>query len=142
MAGNEAIVHISTESDIMTVRKSVREKATQIGFGLTDVTRIVTAASELARNIFRYAGSGTMSLYIENYGDMVAMSLIFEDKGPGIANIEEAMQPGFSTSGGLGLGLSGSKRLMDELEIHSEFGVGTVVKTKKWMMKNDKPKSN
>jgi serine/threonine-protein kinase RsbT len=141
MAGDEAIVHISSESDIVRVRKSVRDGAAQIGFGLTDVTRIVTAASELARNIFRYAGSGIMKWEVQNDNDRVAMFIIFEDKGPGIANIEEALTPGFTTSGGLGMGLSGTKRLMDEMEIFSEVGSGTTIKTKKWLKKNDKRKN-
>jgi serine/threonine-protein kinase RsbT len=128
-------VAIDDESHIVTVRKTIREAATRRGFGLTDVTRIVTAGSELARNIFHYAGSGVMRWSQVEKGDLVGIQLVFEDHGPGIANLDLAMQPGYSTSGGLGMGLPGTKRLMDEMEIQSEVGVGTTITVRKWRRK-------
>lgn len=125
-------VAITCEGDIVTARKVVREAATALGFGVTDVTRIVTAASELARNVFRYAGSGTMRCRGLDDPENIGLELVFADQGPGIANVEQAMEPGFSTSGGLGLGLPGAKRLMDELHILTEAGKGTTVTVRKW----------
>ena len=123
---------IQTENDIVMARKIVREAATTSGFGITDVTRIVTAASELTRNIYQYAGSGTMRLRSLDQGSRSGLELVFEDHGPGIPDINRAMELGSSTGKGLGLGLPGAKRLMDELAIHSEVGKGTTIETKKW----------
>ncbi len=128
-------VLIVDESHIVTVRKTIREAATGLGFGLTDVTRIVTAGSELARNIFHYAGSGVMRWSEMENGDKIGIQLVFEDHGPGIADIEQAMEPGYSTSGGLGMGLPGTRRLMDEMEIQSQVGIGTKVIVRKWRRK-------
>ncbi len=125
-------VALRTESDIVAVRKSVREAATRLGFGITDVTRIITAASELARNVFLYAGSGVVRCRVLNHSDKVGLELVVEDHGPGIADIEQAMQPGYTTGRGLGYGLPGAKRLMDEMEIVSEAGKGTKITVKKW----------
>ena len=126
-------VRITSENDIVVARRTVRDAATQLCFGLTDVTRIVTAASELARNVFLYAGSGVMRWTALSKNSTVGIELTFEDKGPGIADIEQAMQPGYSTSRGLGLGLAGAKRLMDEMEIDSQVGKGTTVTARKWL---------
>lgn len=123
---------IQLEGDIVAVRKTVRNVTTQIGFGITDVTRVVTAASELARNIVLYAGSGVMQWNVLTSREAVGIELSFIDHGPGISNVSLAMQEGFTTSGGLGMGLPGSKRLMDELEIQSEIGKGTKVMIRKW----------
>lgn len=128
-------VRIEDESQIITVRKSVREVATRLGFGLTDVTRIITAASELARNVFHYAGKGVMHWQVLDNGANIGIELVFEDHGPGIADLDQAMHEGYSTSGGLGMGLPGSKRLMDEFEIQSKVGVGTTVTVRKWKKK-------
>jgi serine/threonine-protein kinase RsbT len=125
-------VCINSESDIVAARKIVRDAAIAMGFGVTDVTRIVTAASELTRNVFRYAGSGVMHWRTVKAGDAVGLELTFEDHGPGISDIERAMEAGYTTKGGLGLGLPGAKRLMDEMEIESEVGKGTRVTVKKW----------
>jgi serine/threonine-protein kinase RsbT len=125
-------VRIHSESDIVATRRTVRTAATQLGFGLTDVTRIVTAASELARNVFRYAGSGIMRWQALDTGGRIGIELIFEDRGPGITDIEQAMEAGYTSGGGLGMGLPGAKRLMDEFEIASEIGKGTIVTAKKW----------
>jgi serine/threonine-protein kinase RsbT len=128
----EGKVRINSEGDLVTARKTVRDAAMAMGFGMTDVTRIVTAASELTRNVFRYAGSGVMYWRKLNSGDHVGLELTFEDSGPGIPDIEQALEMGYTTSGGLGLGLPGAKRLMDEMEIDSEVGKGTRVTVKKW----------
>jgi serine/threonine-protein kinase RsbT len=125
-------VCINSESDIVTARKIVRDAAIAMGFGVTDVTRIVTAASELTRNVFRYAGSGVMHWRTVNAGGAVGLELTFEDHGPGIADVERAMEAGYTTKGGLGLGLPGAKRLMDDMEIESEVGKGTRVTVRKW----------
>jgi len=126
-------VRITSENDIVVARKTVRDATTQLCFGLTDVTRIVTAASELARNIIQYAGAGVMRWTALKQNSLEGIELTFEDKGPGIADIEQAMQPGYSTSRGLGLGLAGAKRLMDEMEIDSQVGKGTTVTARKWL---------
>jgi serine/threonine-protein kinase RsbT len=128
-------IRIGAEVDIITARKVVRELASQAGFGLTDVTRIVTAASELARNVFRYAGTGVLRWRKIDTVTGTGVEFIFEDFGPGIADVDQAMQEGFTTSGGLGVGLPGAKRLMDEFQIRSEPGKGTVVKISKWRRK-------
>ncbi len=128
-------VPIRSENDMVAVRKSVREAANRLGFGLTDVTRIVTAASELARNVYHYAGSGVMRWRALDAGDQTGLELTFEDQGPGIPDVEQAMQEGYSTGKGLGMGLPGTKRLMDEMQIKSEVGKGTTVTVKKWRRK-------
>lgn len=131
---NDGEMTIGNENDIVMARKTVREVASGLGFGVTDVTRIVTAASELTRNIYLYAGSGVMRWRIINDSHPLrGVELIFEDHGPGIADIEQAMQPGYTSGKGLGMGLPGSKRLMDELDIHSAPGEGTTVKIRKWL---------
>jgi serine/threonine-protein kinase RsbT len=123
---------IQAEQDIVTVRRTVREAATGVGFGITDVTRIVTSASELARNVVLYAGSGMLYWHVLHAIDRKGIELIFVDCGPGIADIALAMQQGYTTSGGLGMGLPGSKRLMDEMEVQSRVGEGTTVTVRKW----------
>jgi serine/threonine-protein kinase RsbT len=125
-------VAIDDEGDVIVVRKTAREVAAQLSFSLTDVTRIVTAASELARNIFLYAGSGVMKWRSLNGRSNVGIELTFDDHGPGITDLEQAMHEGYSTSGGLGLGLPGSRRLMDEMEITSNPGAGTSIVVRKW----------
>jgi serine/threonine-protein kinase RsbT len=123
---------IRSESDIVTTRRTVREVAQGLGFGITDVTRIVTATSELARNVVLYAGSGVIRWRELGISSQVGVELTLEDNGPGIADIEQVMQEGYTTSGGLGLGLPGTKRLMDEFEIASEVGKGTRITVRKW----------
>jgi serine/threonine-protein kinase RsbT len=129
----EGEVGIFSEGDVVLARKTAREAANRLGFGVTDVTRIVTAASELARNVFLYAGSGRMIWRVRQGFERVGVELIFLDRGPGIADIPQAMAVGYSTSGGLGMGLMGAKRLMDEMEIDSEVGKGTKVVVRKWL---------
>jgi len=128
----EGEIPLETEGDIVVARRTVREIASQLGFGPTDVTRIVTAASELARNVFQYAGKGKMQWRnIESSGPS-GLELRFLDQGPGIADVNLALQEGYSTGEGLGLGLPGAKRLMDEMEIQTTPGQGTKVTVKKW----------
>ncbi len=126
-------VRIDSEVDIVTVRKAVREIAQQIGFGATDITRIVTSASELARNVFNYAGVGAMHWNRLKQNGSIGIELIFIDNGPGIPDIEQALTPGYSTMKSLGMGLSGAKRLMGEMEIESAPGKVTKVKIRKWI---------
>ncbi len=127
--------HIGSEGDIVTARRLIRNAAAALGFGITDVTRIVTAASELTRNIYQYAGSGIMRWRSFNDGVDVVLELTFEDSGPGISDLEKAMESGFSTGKGFGLGLPGAKRLMDEMIVQSEVGKGTTVTARKWLRK-------
>jgi serine/threonine-protein kinase RsbT len=129
----QGTVPIQSESDIIVARRAVRDVATRLCFGVTDVTRIITAASELARNIFVHAGSGVMRWSTLRRNSQAGVELAFDDHGPGIPDIDLAMKPGYATQGGLGLGLPGSKRLMDEMEIRSVVGQGTTVTVRKWL---------
>ena len=124
---------INAESDIVVARRTVRDLATQMGFGLTDVTRVVTAASELARNIFKYAGCGVMRWARIQQGGRQGLELQFIDKGPGIPDIPLAMQEGYSSSNGLGMGLPGAKRMVDEMDVQSAAGQGTTITLRKWV---------
>jgi serine/threonine-protein kinase RsbT len=114
------------------MRQRVREHAIAQGFTLVDQTKIVTAASELARNILNYAGSGQLTIEPVFAGARKGLKLVFDDKGPGIADIELAMKDGYTTGGGMGLGLGGSKRLASEFKIESQVGVGTRVSVTRW----------
>jgi serine/threonine-protein kinase RsbT len=125
-------VRIVDESDVVTVRKTVRDAADQVGFGLTDVTRLVTAASELARNVFHYADAGVMRWRALEGGETAGLELVFADQGPGIPDIAQALQEGYSSAKGMGLGLPGAKRLMDDFAIQSTVGQGTTVTVRKW----------
>ena len=125
-------VAIQCEGDIVVVRRAVREAADRLGFGMTDTTRIVTGASELARNIFRYARPGVMRFRRVDRNGRRGLELEFEDHGPGIVDCEQSMVEGFARSGGLGLGLRGTKRIMDEMQIQTEIGKGTTVIVRKW----------
>jgi serine/threonine-protein kinase RsbT len=125
-------IDLAGESDIVLSRQKVRSWATEAGFRLVDQTKIVTAASELARNAVQYAGGGTLLVEVLEDGPRRGLRLTFADEGPGIANIERAMEEGYTTGKGLGLGLSGSRRLMNDFEIRSELGRGTTVVTTRW----------
>lgn len=131
-----AVVHSDTipvacEADIVLVRRRVREMATQVGLSLVDQTKLVTAASELARNTVVYGGGGTLQLESLN-GPRCGVRLTFTDQGPGISDIELAMRDGFTTGTGLGLGLGGAKRLVNDFEIQSTVGLGTKVALTRW----------
>lgn len=126
-------VEIRAESDIVTVRKTIRNAAQGLGFSATDNTRIVTAVSELCRNVYKYAGKGVMRWRTLSANGAVGLEILFEDNGPGIEDIEQVMVPGFTTSKGLGLGLPGARRLMDEMSIQSEPDRLTTVRVVKWV---------
>jgi serine/threonine-protein kinase RsbT len=123
---------IQSASDVLSARQVVREWCSQMNFSLVEQTKIVTAASELARNALQHGGGGTMVVAVEESGTRLGLKLTFEDKGPGIADVEQAMRDGFTTSGGMGLGLGGSKRLMNQFEIESKIGEGTRVSIIRW----------
>ena len=129
---SETVVPITTDTDVVVARQKGRELATELGFVSTDSTLLATAISELARNIVRYAKHGEIVIAPIQSGDRVGVAVVARDKGPGIANISLAMQDGYSTSGGLGLGLPGVKRLMDEFHLASDANSGTTVTIKKW----------
>jgi serine/threonine-protein kinase RsbT len=123
---------VRSSEDVVAVRQVVREWATSIGFSLVEQTKIVTAASELARNTLRYGGGGTVRLEALNDDRRRGLRLVFEDSGPGIVDIELALKDGHSTGGGLGLGLGGAKRLANEFDIVSRPGEGTRVTIARW----------
>ena len=123
---------VRTSDDVVIVRRAVRTRATELGFSLVDQTKIVTAASELARNTLTHGGGGTAFLEMLNRNGRAGLRIIFEDKGPGIADIEIAMRDGYTSGGGLGLGLGGSKRLVSDFEIWSKPGEGTRVTITRW----------
>lgn len=128
-------IALETADDIAVARNEVRVMAAALGFRMLDQTRLATVASELARNVVKYAGRGRLIAQpTEDPNGRQALRLIFEDQGPGIPNIEEAMRDGFSTGRGLGKGLPGSKRLVDEFKIESEIGQGTRVTVLRWKM--------
>ena len=124
-------IPVASEPDMVVVRRRVREVEARTGLSLVDQTKLVTAASELARNTLIYGGGGTMLLESLN-GPRLGVRLTFTDKGPGIPNLDLALRDGFTTGSGLGLGLSGSKRLVNEFEIESKVGVGTRVAVTRW----------
>ncbi len=127
-------VPIRTEADLVTARLRGREIASSLHFSSSELTLIATAISEVTRNIISYAGSGEIDLQLVRQGQKVGVSIVARDRGPGIPDLLSAMQDGYSTSGGLGLGLPGSKRLMDEFDVASEVGKGTTVTMTKWKM--------
>ncbi|MBE9001792.1 anti-sigma regulatory factor [Nostoc sp. UIC 10630] len=125
-------IDIQSSTDVVLVRQAVRHLAVEIGFGLVDQTKIVTAASELARNTLDYGGGGTVKLETLQEGRRRGLRLTFEDRGPGIPDIDLALKDGFTTGSGLGMGLSGAKRLANEFEIQSAVGEGTRVIIVRW----------
>jgi serine/threonine-protein kinase RsbT len=129
-----ATVTIGGESDLLRVRSALRSSAQQAGLGLTATTKLVTAGSELARNILRYAtgGQGVVSIDQVTAGRRNGVRAVFADRGPGIADLDEAMQDGYSTGNSLGIGLPGSRRLVDEFSIDSAPGQGTTVVIGQW----------
>jgi serine/threonine-protein kinase RsbT len=131
-ARGTAVLAIRSSDDVVRVRQEVRSRAVAAGFGLVDQTKIVTAASELARNTLSHGGGGTVRIEPVERGGRRGVRLTFEDQGPGIPDIEQALKDGFTTGGGLGLGLGGSKRLSNEFEIDSAPGRGTRVTIARW----------
>lgn len=127
-----SLLPLRGDEDVVGLRKVVRERAVGIALSLVDQTKLVTAASELARNTLKYGGGG--EVYVDALDDGIrrGVGLIFVDAGPGIADTEQALRDGFTTGGGLGLGLGGSRRLVDEFAIESRQGEGTAVSVVKW----------
>lgn len=123
---------VRSSEDVVLVRQAVRALAIKLGFSLVEQTKIVTAASELARNTVDYGGGGIVRLQTLADGRRVGLRLTFEDKGPGIENLELVMKDGYTSGGGLGLGLGGAKRLSNEFEIASRPGEGTRVSIARW----------
>ena len=126
------VLPVRTGEDVVRVRQEVRTRAVQAGFSLVDQTKIVTAASELARNTIDYGGGGTVRLQSLREGARTGLRLTFEDKGPGIPDLALALKDGYTTGNGLGLGLSGAKRLSNEFDIWSRPGEGTRVTITRW----------
>lgn len=123
---------IQQERDLVYCRNRVKEVAAKIGMGIVNQTKLITATSEIARNMLIYGGGGTMRLEVVTKGKQEGIQLVFEDKGPGIADIQKAMQDGYTTGRSLGMGLPGAKRLVNEFVIQSAIGQGTTVKMLKW----------
>jgi serine/threonine-protein kinase RsbT len=129
---NKVVMTIAREIDVIPFRNRVKEFAAKIGMGTVNQTKLITSASELARNMLKYANGGQATIEVISTGRQNGVRLIFEDQGPGIANLEQAMKDGFSTSKSLGLGLPGTKRLVNDFKIESEVGKGTRVTIIKW----------
>lgn len=123
---------IVKEQDVVLFRNRVKEYAVKIGMGLVNQTKLITAASELVRNMIKYASGGSVLIEVITNGRENGVRLTFKDQGPGIANIQQAMKDGFSTGKSLGLGLPGAKRLVSEFDIKSIVGEGTTVSIIKW----------
>jgi serine/threonine-protein kinase RsbT len=131
MPGDETLP-VRSSYDIVVVRQVVRTWAVDLGFNLVEQTKVVTAASELARNTIDHGGGGTARLQSLRDGGRVGLRLTFEDKGPGITDLDLALKDGYTTGGGLGLGLSGARRLSSEFDIQSRPGEGTRVTITRW----------
>jgi serine/threonine-protein kinase RsbT len=125
-------VGLSSQEDVVIVRQSTRALAVEIGLTIVDQTKLVTAASELARNTVIHGGGGKATLQIVKDGSKQGVRLVFEDTGPGIADLERAMRDGYTSGGGLGLGLGGSRRLCNDFAIESKPGIGTRVTIARW----------
>jgi serine/threonine-protein kinase RsbT len=132
MTADSTVLPIRKQEDIVRVRQATRENAIAQGFSLVDQTKLVTAASELARNTLDYGGGGEVTIVRLSQPPRRGVRLIFADQGPGIADIELALKDGFTSGGGLGLGLSGAKRLSNEFSIESKVGEGTQVTIARW----------
>jgi serine/threonine-protein kinase RsbT len=133
MVTTDFVVDVNNSDDIVIARQAGHELARQLGFSLTDVTMIATAISEIARNITSYAGRGEVRVGVQYRDGRKALVVRAEDDGPGIADIERALEDGYSTGRGLGLGLPGARRLMDRLIVDSAPGSGTIVEMWKWI---------
>jgi serine/threonine-protein kinase RsbT len=123
---------IRTDADVVAVRLAVRNWSVELKFGLVDQTKTVTAASELARNTLEYGGGGSVRLEVVEEGGRQGLRMTFEDSGPGIPDIEQALKDGYTSGKGMGLGLGGAKRLTHDFAIHTEVGVGTRVTVTRW----------
>jgi serine/threonine-protein kinase RsbT len=132
MTGNSDALPIRLEQDVVLARKTVRRLAQELGFGIVDQTKIVTAASELARNTLIYGGGGELRWESVTDGARRGLRLHFVDEGPGIADVQQALADGWSSGTGLGLGLPGAKRLVNDFELDTEVGKGTRVTVTRW----------
>ncbi len=132
VAGDAVILPLRTDEDVVRLRKQVRDDLVAMGFSLIEQTKMVTAASELARNTLRYGGGGEAHLVRHKGGERTGIELSLVDNGPGIADLALAMTDGYTTGSGLGLGLSGAKRLADDFDIDTAPGKGTKVRIAKW----------
>src|SRR5215468_2888568 len=128
------LLDIRSSDDVVKVRQQARVLAAEAGLSLVDQTKIITAASELARNALDYGGGGAVQMQVLQKGGRWGLQLTFEDKGPGIADVQAALKDGFTTGSGLGLGLGGARRLSNEFFIESTVGVGTKVTVARWKM--------
>lgn len=133
MADDAVRVSVSSETGVVAARQAGRSLSEQIGFSSTQQTLVATAISEIARNMIQYAGAGEILMRVVDEPEKRGLEVTATDNGPGIPNIEKAMADGYTTGGGMGLGLSGARRLMDEFEIHSKLNEGTVIIMKKWI---------
>jgi serine/threonine-protein kinase RsbT len=135
IANDEKAVHVRIQcsADIVAARQQGRELALQVGFSNSSLTIIATAISEIARNIVEYAKEGEVIITLVNDAHKKGVEIVAADQGPGIADIATVMRDGYSTGKGLGIGLPGARRLMDDFEIASEIGKGTTVRMKKWL---------
>ena len=131
-ATGDMVTPLGSDEDVVRVRKLVRDQLVALGFSLIDQTKMVTAASELARNTLRYGGGGRAELSLVSDGGRRGLSISFIDEGPGIVDIAKALTDGYTTGGGMGLGLSGARRLADDFELDSAPGKGTRVTITKW----------
>jgi serine/threonine-protein kinase RsbT len=129
----DTVVPVRSQDDVVQVRQKVRAASSAMGFSLVDLTKLVTAASELARNTLVHGGGGEVRIEAVEDGGRRGLRLSFVDDGPGISDLEQALSDGFTTGGGLGLGLGGSRRLVNEFEIESAPGAGTRVTVAKWI---------
>src|ERR671913_636116 len=129
---NKDSMRIQKEQDVVPFRNRVKEYAIKIGMSLVTQTKLITACSELVRNMLKYAGGGNTTIEVISKGRENGIRVIFEDKGPGIKDVELAMKDGYSTGKSLGLGLPGTRRLVNEFDIKTEVGTGTTVSIVKW----------
>ena len=126
-------MQITSDEDVIIARQKVRAIAQQLGFSMLDQTRVVTAVSELGRNIVVHAGEGEMNVSRTEDGDRIGISIIFRDNGPGITDVDQALTDGYSSVGSMGLGLKGASRLVDRFDIDSKPGAGTTITITKWL---------
>jgi serine/threonine-protein kinase RsbT len=134
--GDPLRLTVASDVDVVQARQHGRALAAEAGFSVGDQTVIAAAISEIARNILMYAKRGEIAFRVESNGDRAGVVVVATDRGPGIPDIERALEDGYSTSGGLGLGLPGARRLMDEFQVTSVVGQGTTVTMKKWQRKS------
>ncbi|MEU7059475.1 anti-sigma regulatory factor [Streptomyces sp. NPDC046197] len=139
-AGVQACLPIRSDMDLVWVRQHVRQAAAQLGFGLVDQTKLVTAASELARNTLVHGGGGRMEAVHVVNGRVHGLRLTFSDKGPGIADLEQALSDGYTSGDGLGMGLGGARRLVHEFRVDSAPGAGTTVTVTSWAARPPHPR--